>query len=333
MLLRDPFFVRGFQLKVNTLLFHWSKRQVGVYPNHTNALSCPQVRLIGGRSAKKGLEVNKKQKLKEVAASEVATSWGLANLLRRKKSPSTKKIDLPSKEALSRKMPQRKVLNAYAPKPIPQRRERHTCDGSNELTPTYYKELKKLPVYLVKNEKHLQEAMKLLMLTFNTNRQIKPFVGFDTEHPLRGKVAIIQFANDQIALVIQVRPIMQKTGNVFPKILKDFLENKKILKVGVNSTGDSVSLHRSYGVRCNGIRNIEELARVEGLERQRLGLKRLSIECSIGMGVLKGTNARKLWGATTLLNSEILYAVKDALASYRIFSRLVNSSDNKSRIL
>ncbi|ORX89065.1 ribonuclease H-like protein [Basidiobolus meristosporus CBS 931.73] len=316
----------SFRLKTNGLSSLVALGNPAVFPIHECGAFQRQIRFRGAKAVKQV-----PQSLRGTNSTQLAPAWGLANLLKRKKTSGTKDSNAAKVPTVGNKPPRRKVLTVYAPKPIPQRRENLASAKSTELTPTYFKELKSLPVYLIKNEQQLEKAMNLLISTFSNSRGKRPYVGFDTEHPNSGKVAVVQFANDQIALVIQLRFIMENNGRVFPKSLKDLLENKKILKVGVNSTGDAVSLERAYQIQCKGIRNIEDLARETGLERQGLGLKRLSIECRIGMGVIKQSTVRKQWNAQTLLKSEILYAVKDALASYRIFSRLLNNPGGTRR--
>lgn len=160
------------------------------------------------------------------------------------------------------------------------------------------------------------------------------YVGFDTETTVyRSKnpriVSMIQIATREICFLFQVfRITYQGNAKRFPKLLQKFLDNPKILKVGVNAQHDAAWLYDSYKIRCQGIINIEDIAKERGYSARSLS-ELTAMFGDTGL-VLKKTNKILKWNfdVEDLDPELVLYASSDAFAGIQVYENIVADKMN-----
>ncbi|CAG8569783.1 6427_t:CDS:2, partial [Cetraspora pellucida] len=115
----------------------------------------------------------------------------------------------------------------------------------------------------------------------------------------------------------------------FPPILRQFLSNPNILKVGVNASHDAEWLKKSYDIQCQGIVNLEDIAKEKGYSAGSLSELTLMFG---DPGLVLEKNKRKIlkWNfdAATLDPELILYASADAFAGIQVYENILEDRMN-----
>lgn len=146
----------------------------------------------------------------------------------------------------------------------------------------------------------------------------QPAVGFDTEtRPVfvRGqqhKVALLQ-----IALSHKVFLIRLKDTGMSPEIIH-FLQNEKVLKVGVALRDDIKALQRLKRFKPGGVFELTELSKQAGIEAE--GLKKLTA-LVLHFRISKSAQTSN-WEAEVLNEKQISYAATDAWVCREIYQKL-----------
>ncbi|KAI8580900.1 hypothetical protein K450DRAFT_235131 [Umbelopsis ramanniana AG] len=134
------------------------------------------------------------------------------------------------------------------------------------------------------------------------------------------KTALVQLCNSKSILIIQISRM-----GVFPHELKSLLQNRNILKTGVNIKGDALKLYRDFRILTNGLVELGTLARATHADELQ-GYKGLSLRllCAIFLGksLPKGTTRISRWDAPTLSSKQRQYAADDAYASFAVYQAI-----------
>lgn len=159
------------------------------------------------------------------------------------------------------------------------------------------------------------------------------YVGFDTETTIfrkedPHKVSMIQIATHDFCLLIQIYRI-SKNSKERPQSLIDFLKDDKVLKVGVNASGDNDWLVKSYGIECGGILNLDALAKEKGYVAGSL-LKLAGMFSDLKLDKSKAKLKGYNFDASKLNSNLIKYAAEDAFASIQIYENLLANKLNET---
>lgn len=160
----------------------------------------------------------------------------------------------------------------------------------------------------------IQNDEQLLALDIGTAK----FLGFDTEtRPSfkKGevhKVALLQLATETDAFLVRLHHIRNF------HILKEILENKEIVKVGVAISHDLKILQKSFPFTPQGFVELQQMAKAKKLTN--MGLKGLTEEV-LGRSLSKRSKMTN-WEAPNLTLPQQLYAATDAWIGLEIFKKL-----------
>lgn len=150
-------------------------------------------------------------------------------------------------------------------------------------------------------------------------------MGFDcewiTHGNLRSRVALIQLATaNGICGLFRIN----KIGHV-PHALKHVLEDKTIMKVGVNSALDAQYLKMDYNVEMSSVLDLRSIAPEWCFDMGlgRMAKKFLNIELD-----KKSNISYSNWENSVLTNEQIDYAAKDAIVGIKLYSYF-NKHDNR----
>ena len=167
-------------------------------------------------------------------------------------------------------------------------------------------------IILVEKDEHVFAALELLSGEL--------FVGFDTETKPSFKkgefyhVSLLQLASPTHALLFRLHSISDFT------LIKTFLENDSILKIGVAIRDDLKSLQKLFDFTPKGFVELSDLARENNLKN--FGLKGMTEE------VLNLTLSKKAklsnWESKILNFDQRLYAATDAWIGREIYLALKN---------
>ncbi|KAG2184303.1 hypothetical protein INT44_009318 [Umbelopsis vinacea] len=153
------------------------------------------------------------------------------------------------------------------------------CTKSPTETNAIIRKMIKLPVQLI---------IGLLSFLLYSDREGQVF-GLDLEwRPtfIKGgkenKTALVQLCNSNSILIIQISRM-----GVFPHELKGLLQNRNILKTGVNIRGDALKLYRDFRILTNGLVELGTLARATHADELQ-GYKGLSLRllCAIFVSIV-----------------------------------------------
>ena len=142
--------------------------------------------------------------------------------------------------------------------------------------------------------------------------------GFDTEtRPSFKKgefynTALLQLATEEDAYLIRLRGISQF------EILKNVLEDKNVLKVGVAIRDDIKQLQKLFKFEPGNFIELQDVAKKNGL--QNFGLKGMTEE----LLQARLSKAAKItnWDARELTPAQILYAATDAWVGLKLFEKM-----------
>jgi ribonuclease D len=143
-------------------------------------------------------------------------------------------------------------------------------------------------------------------------------VGFDTEtRPVFVRGQQHPVALMQVALHDKVFLIRLKHTGMAPEIIQ-FMQDEKVLKVGVALRDDIKALQRLKRFKPAGIFELTELSRKAGVEAE--GLKKLAA-LILGFRISKSAQTSN-WEAEQLNEKQMLYAATDAWVCLEIYRRL-----------
>ncbi|KAF8974977.1 hypothetical protein BGZ46_009537 [Entomortierella lignicola] len=137
----------------------------------------------------------------------------------------------------------------------------------------------------------------------------------------QGRIALIQLGNDKTVYLFHVIHM-----NRFPSVLARILEDKHVLKVGVNIRNDGTKIKRDWGVGCASLveLGVISLQVQDNLEKQRKvrSMDKLSREL-LGHAVEKVAITRMGdWQRKHLSPSQLAYAANDVFITYEVADRL-----------
>ncbi len=178
-------------------------------------------------------------------------------------------------------------------------------------------EIKSLPlmkfsgkIHLINTEAELLEAVKIL--------QKEPFVGFDTEtKPTFNKgeynqTALIQLATLNNAYIIRVKELG------INNVLKNFMEDRDLLKVGISIRDDLKELKKTRPFKPGGFIDLNDIA-------AELGITQIGMRSLTGI-FLKGRVSKSQqtsnWESQELTTGQLTYAATDAWICTKIYTML-----------
>lgn len=178
-------------------------------------------------------------------------------------------------------------------------------------------EIKSLPlmkfsgkIHLINTEAELLEAVKIL--------QKEPFVGFDTEtKPTFNKgeynqTALIQLATLNNAYIIRVKELG------INNVLKNFMEDRDLLKVGISIRDDLKELKKMRPFKPGGFIDLNDIA-------AELGITQIGMRSLTGI-FLKGRVSKSQqtsnWESQELTTGQLTYAATDAWICTKIYTML-----------
>lgn len=151
------------------------------------------------------------------------------------------------------------------------------------------------------------------------------FFGFDAEtKPVfvsgrENKVSIIQIAGKNKVWIFHI--LQFKIGVKF----KRFLENEKLLKIGVAIGDDVKKIYRSNGVLIKGAYDLTQLSKSKGIVEN--GLKTLTAR--LLNHKLSKKQQTSNWELFPLTEAQILYAATDAWICRELYVRLLSLPSNE----
>ncbi|KAI3642336.1 hypothetical protein MP228_011891 [Amoeboaphelidium protococcarum] len=159
-----------------------------------------------------------------------------------------------------------------------------------------------------------QEELKRRLLTLNQN-----FVGFDMEWDKVHKAGIperptsvIQICDGKIALIVQLSFFAE-----LPQCLVEFMQSK-VIKAGVNISGDSLKLLRDFGLPLLNFVDVEQIYK-DQYGSVNLNLQALCEEHLQKTMSFKHACRISPWSSQSLSSAQIQYAVDDVYASFLLY--------------
>ncbi|OWF38322.1 Exonuclease 3'-5' domain-containing protein 2 [Mizuhopecten yessoensis] len=178
---------------------------------------------------------------------------------------------------------------------------------------------RKKEIFVIQTE----EEWEQFYVTYIKNQHIK-VLGFDCEWVFRGRrhpVALLQLATQEGVCAL-VRIFKFPT---FPESLKQLLNDRSILKVGVAPKDDAKKLFQDYGLFVRGCVDLRHmLLRVRGIYQcSSIGLQGVA-EGVLGVTISKDKSVRcGNWEADIFSSRQKEYAADDAIVAVDIFTHLV----------
>ena len=147
-------------------------------------------------------------------------------------------------------------------------------------------------------------------------------VGFDTESKptfQKGEKSegphVLQFATSQRAYIFQ-----SHVADCLPVIVR-LLESEEILKIGFDLRGDLSHILRRFGIRPNGIIDLDRSFKKLGY-RNAVGAKS-AIAMFFQQRLMKSKSVTvSNWASHKLTNSQLVYAANDAYAALKVYQEL-----------
>jgi ribonuclease D len=169
-------------------------------------------------------------------------------------------------------------------------------------------------VVMVTSEQQAEDVLKHLME--------ETWVGFDTESKpsfTKGTsypVSLVQFSTQETAYLFQLK----KTG--FTDGLVEFLENKKIKKIGVGIKTDIVKLQEQRPFIPGGFVDLSELAAAKGIIQ--VGVRGLTARYL--QKRLPKTAQKTNWARSELTKKQRIYAASDAWICLKIYPLILEDT-------
>ncbi|KAK7683602.1 hypothetical protein QCA50_013440 [Cerrena zonata] len=138
------------------------------------------------------------------------------------------------------------------------------------------------------------------------------------------KTALIQISDLRMIVLIQVSGMKN-----FPQKVKDIIESRDVVKMGVNIRGDGEKLLRDFGIRANNLVELGGLAQQADprfssiYNRSMVSLAKMA-DMYLNKTLDKGLIRVSDWEANPLSEKQKTYAANDAYSSLLIYTELVN---------
>ncbi|MBQ5572784.1 MAG: 3'-5' exonuclease domain-containing protein 2 [Bacteroidaceae bacterium] len=151
-------------------------------------------------------------------------------------------------------------------------------------------------------------------------------VGFDTEtkpsfkRGITNKVSLLQLATDEAAYLFRLHLI-----GITDSIV-DFLQNEKILKIGISVRDDFQALRKKREIEPKGFVEIQEIAARMGIDDRSLQ----KIYALLFRERISKSQRLSNWELETLTESQMQYAAIDAWATIKIYRYLKQIIDEKN---
>ena len=151
-------------------------------------------------------------------------------------------------------------------------------------------------------------------------------VGFDTEtkpsfkRGVTNKVSLLQLATDQVAYLFRLHLI-----GITDSIV-NFLQNEKILKIGISVRDDFQALRKKREIEPKGFVEIQEIAARMGIDDRSLQ----KIYALLFRERISKSQRLINWELETLTESQMQYAAIDAWATIKIYRYLKQIIDEKN---
>lgn len=145
-----------------------------------------------------------------------------------------------------------------------------------------------------------------------------PMIGFDTEtrpsfkKGMCYKVALMQLSTDEACFLFRLNRIG------FPKSLKNFLTNKKYMKIGLSLRDDFCAIRRSADLQLENFVDLQQIVGNYGIEDSSL---QKIYAILFNKRITKGQQLSN-WEADVLSEAQKKYAALDAWACLKIYNRL-----------
>jgi ribonuclease D len=151
-------------------------------------------------------------------------------------------------------------------------------------------------------------------------------VGFDTESTSSDQIDLIQIAiSDRQTYVYQISNCIRDFSSNFANTnLSRLLMSKEIVKTGVDINCDMVKLYKTFGnmIRLNSFIDSQAIAITKGIARRSMNdLGKLLIR-----GYTEKISKGGQYNVVPLNSSQIEYAGRDAIYSFQIYIRLIDSN-------
>ncbi|KAI8817965.1 uncharacterized protein EV422DRAFT_200258 [Fimicolochytrium jonesii] len=175
--------------------------------------------------------------------------------------------------------------------------------------------------YQVTYVRHIKDVEKALALCRGD------VVGFDMEWKVtfvKGQpprpTALIQICNDRHICLFHITHM----GSL-PVALKNFLEDRTVIKTGVNIMGDARKLNKDYGVEMEGCLDIGKFGGQALLGTERMMSLRNLVTDLFGVTLDKSNDGPRKgdWEANTFTEDQIFYAANDVYAHYKCYNALI----------
>ncbi len=178
-------------------------------------------------------------------------------------------------------------------------------------------EIKHLPLMKFAGDIHLINTVEELNDAMHELKN-QPFLGFDTEtKPTFSKgeynqTALIQLSTQSDAYIIRVKELGICNS------LKNLLEDREILKVGISIRDDIKELKKFRPFRAEGFLDLNDIA-------ADLGITQIGMRSLVGI-FLKGRVSKSQqtsnWESKELSNGQLTYAATDAWICNKIYAML-----------
>ncbi len=151
-------------------------------------------------------------------------------------------------------------------------------------------------------------------------------VGFDTEtkpsfkRGITNKVSLLQLATDEAAYLFRLHLI-----GITDSIV-DFLQNERILKIGISVRDDFQALRKKREIEPKGFVEIQEIAARMGIDDRSLQ----KIYALLFRERISKSQRLSNWELETLTESQMQYAAIDAWATIKIYRYLKQIIDEKN---
>ena len=170
-------------------------------------------------------------------------------------------------------------------------------------------------IEIINTCEQLEKAMNTIQLT--------PFIGFDSEQKPTFKkgqadngICLIQLATKDKCYLIQIKQIKNL------KLLIEFLEDEKIIKIGTGLKGDNVALFRQFNLRVKSMIDLEDIFKSLSSKNQ-IGAKKAAL-IILNKKLQKSKKmSRSNWENEELTFGQIKYATEDATVVYDVMSEIL----------
>ncbi|KAI1315526.1 hypothetical protein EDD11_000707 [Mortierella claussenii] len=150
---------------------------------------------------------------------------------------------------------------------------------------------------------------------------------YDVRRRSAGRVALIQLGNDKTVYLFHVFHM-----NKFPTMLARILEDKEVLKVGINIQNDGTKIMKDWGVGCVSLVELGVISfqlQDDPTQRKVRSMEKLTKEL-LGHAVEKDKAIRMCdWQRKSLSSSQLAYAANDVFVTYEVAKRIKQLQESR----